>query len=182
MGPMPNLESISSMRKEPEQYAYYCVHFIPSLVGDRNWTKLCRTRMGVKETFDKMVTVSDEAFGLLILENYWDRWVAEWEEKRQAAEDGRDASFKNLPRTKYSENNPDVKKFGGWRRGGRRYNDLYNLVKLSRSSEEECASLAEEMDKRYARTEATESELALRRRGKSNSEEDHVDILVDLDD
>jgi hypothetical protein len=181
IGPMPNLDRIQSMRTKPESYAYFCVHFIPAIVGERNWTKLCRATMGVKETFKRLVTVSDEAFALLLLENYWDRWVAEWEEKKKADEDGRDVSFKGLPKTRYSENNPDIKKFGGWRRGAKRYNELYQDVELERSNREDSTRLDEEMDKRYERTEARDNESGVSRVKRGN-DEDHVDIVVDLDD
>ena len=51
-------------------YTFYCDYFLQCVVGRRGWKK------GVDSTeVREIATVTDEAFGLLLLENSWDKWV-----------------------------------------------------------------------------------------------------------
>jgi hypothetical protein len=76
----------------------------------------------------EIATPSDETFGLLLLENAWDRW------SYQAANpDG-----ETFPATKYSNEGSTTriaKMYAGWKSSGlHRFNDLQRLVKGDRTT------------------------------------------------
>lgn len=91
----------------------------------------------------KIVTVSDEAFALLVYENYVDKWIkaAAKEEEEDTTEAGRDNQKKNkaAERMRGMYTGATAKsgqcKFGGWNRDGMvRFNELFALVKEDRAS------------------------------------------------
>lgn len=98
-----------------------------------------------------MVTKSDEAFGLLLLDNYLDKWIVQAEEEETAGTkpeaetiDGQEKN-KRTKRIagKYTEKKKGHCKYGGWSSAGMaRFNQLYSLVKEDRAS-----AKAEEMER-----------------------------------
>ena len=74
---------------------------------------------------DKLVTISDEAFALLMYENYEDKWT-----KQGSAQAGQsEQSGKKVIRGKYTVQNSGTCKYGGSSHAGmKRFNKLYNLV------------------------------------------------------
>lgn len=97
------------------------------------------------EKLSELVTLSEEAFAFLVLENSLDRWI--FTAKRalvdngnalQGIDEGREEIFQteNLPASKYQVNckkNPN--KLGRWTsKGFSRYNELLDLVQIQRHS------------------------------------------------
>jgi hypothetical protein len=92
----------------------------------------------------KMVTKSDEAFALLIFENYIDKWATstpDGSEHDERIPGGGEPEVsvhgkRKQPRLrgKYTHKKSGHCKYGGWSREGiSRFNDLYNLVHEDRA-------------------------------------------------
>jgi len=122
---MPELEEILQLRDNQEghdAYCYYLYHFLPYIVGKHKWRK----EFNRSAVFDNLYTASDEAFGLLVLENNWDRW--KWEAERTKEEI--EAQKEDRPDVKYTTGKGGAaRKHQGWNgKGLRRYNELGELV------------------------------------------------------
>ena len=74
---------------------------------------------------DKLVTISNETFALLMYENYEDKWTKQGnEEAGQSVQSGR-----KVIRGRFTIQNSGTCKYGGWSHAGmRRFNELYDLV------------------------------------------------------
>ena len=118
---MPSLDSIAKGRSDKETYLKFCNLVLLNVVGKSTWNLGLLT---VKLT--KLATRSDEAFGMLVLLNNWDRakYIAEQElagtEKSQI-KDGR-------PKTRYTLEGGYALADGGWCNAG--------LVEMTRLSEQ----------------------------------------------
>ena len=66
-----SLDSILEGRKNVESYSFFFDRFIPILEKK----KIFLNRMKKAETDADLSSISSEAFGLLLLENHWDRWL-----------------------------------------------------------------------------------------------------------
>ena len=73
----PRMEQILKMRRGEDGYNedYDCFMrvFMPHVVGVREWT----TSMNKGGKISKIATATDEAFGLLVLDNNYDKWTAQ---------------------------------------------------------------------------------------------------------
>ena len=71
MGGFPTMEDLLKTRDDVGgAYTLFCDHFLQCVVRRRNW------RAGIEDKeVQKVATVTDEALGLLLLENSWDKWV-----------------------------------------------------------------------------------------------------------
>ena len=58
-------------RNNPEKYFLFASHFIAPVVGKKKFNSF-ESRFGIS----KYVSVSDEAFALLVFENNYDRWMS----------------------------------------------------------------------------------------------------------
>ena len=109
--------------------------------GKKKWTRKAKVLGTVTASQD--ITPSDEAFTILCLENYWDKWMAGRKTAMRGSENtenGQDATNKTL--TKWTDSRCGHYQFGGWNDAGLvRYNDLYQECKASR--EEANARVAE---------------------------------------
>jgi hypothetical protein len=116
-----------------------------------------------------LVTVSDEAFALLMLENYRDKWILRYEEACSA--DGRRNTDKRID-GKYTSSVKGHTEFGGWsRKGIKRFNALCELVEADRISDMAAAVEAGFMN--YMRnTEKGMSIVAKTRTGGADNEEE----------
>ena len=106
---MPDLERMLQGRNDPKAYSYYCHHFLSIVVGQRKYTR--SLRQGAK--LSEIATESDEAMGLLVLENSWDRW--KWElgkTKEQIKELEREKKAKQVKYTQGQQGS--ARKNGGW--------------------------------------------------------------------
>ena len=109
-------------------YTYFYDNILRCVVGKKIWKcNICRNA-----SITDFVSVSDEAFGLLVLENGWEKWKQIHQEKIQHAEEKKKikARYTNAEREGNSS-------FDGWKSVGlKRYNDLcLEVIKDRRSGE-----------------------------------------------
>ena len=87
------------------------------------------------------VTASDEAFALLLFENYSDKWFAQYKEAMEKDDNRHDnrnlmeATVQEKKRFtgKYTSRKNGQCEYGGWsKRGMERYNHFWHLVKKDR--------------------------------------------------
>ena len=60
------------LRKNREAFKFFCYNYVSSVVGLKKWEMNCK-----KMVVSEFVTVSDEAWALLMLEGNWDKWMYE---------------------------------------------------------------------------------------------------------
>jgi len=118
---LPTLEEILKLRQSPRNnnntpFTFIVEHLAGAVIGQRKWkTGRCYSPLSIS------MSVSDEAFMLLILENQYDMW--------------KDAETTRVGRGKYTENAPN-KKFCGWSNDGmRRFNQLLAQVRENRNKQ-----------------------------------------------
>ena len=70
-----SLNVILDMRKDTDAAysSFFCLHMLTPVVTARVWKALNSIEL---LSYQKFVTISDEAFALLVLENNWDLWIA----------------------------------------------------------------------------------------------------------
>jgi hypothetical protein len=161
----------SITEREKQAFYWFFSTFIECVCGKKAWGKLKYTSLVSKATLSnatpgkkvkytacflisaltnnaipgKIVTISDEAFALLLYENYISKWIEIAAENRNEEEGtpevGRDQRNKKKAeqrrRGKYTgaEAKTGQCKFGGWsQKGMKRFNTLYALVKEDRAS------------------------------------------------
>ena len=117
------------LHEDGDAYRLFLTRIVERIVGRASWK-----RNSDKKPLSRFCTKSDEAFGLLLLENSYDRWSKMWEiqdyknEKKQA------------PRSRYT-NSGDTRgergsnrKLEGWSMEGyKRFDELHKLVTADRA-------------------------------------------------
>ena len=121
---MPQLEEIMQLRKNVNgSYSKFCDVVLSQVTGRQDWKVNCG-KMPLRE----YASASDEAFGLLLLENSWLLW------REMAVKD--DDDEKMLQKSKYTMNGAGTKKNGGWKAEGiNRFNELAQMVKADREKD-----------------------------------------------
>ena len=125
-----NLDQIMQMRQEENiPYFDFIEFFVSSVIG-----KSCYKQNSCDKLLSEYVTISDEAFAILIFENNFDAWVDMGIRK--------DTSGTQVPR-KYTNGGKSKADVGssqhnkGWSEEGlKRFNELFDKVKKNRSSPE----------------------------------------------
>ena len=117
-------EQILRLRENPENsYMVFCDVVLAQIVGKHDW----KVNSGRKK-LSEYVTTSNEAFGLLLLENSW----TTWKEMAGNADSGQYISNKPL----YTLNGAGTKKNGGWKpEGWLRFNELAKMVQEDRNND-----------------------------------------------
>ncbi len=162
---VPSLADILSLgQNEEEAYKAFCDYILPSVCGRKtnqvkfNEIKIC-----------EIATPSDEAFGLLLLENAWDRW------SYQAA----NPEAETFPTTKYSNEGSTAriaKMYAGWKSSGlHRFNDLQRQVKEDRTTSDRVEFELNYLNARQAST-------SNKRQRISYGVMEYVSVDNDLDD
>jgi len=132
---VPTLRNMLSLRKLESgevnpAYLYLFQHFIPFVVGVNKYKREAKG-----SAVSAVVTPSDEAMALLIIENSESRWSDEFDKKQKGGEvDG------NMPTpSKYTTGGSNGKmkgytrKYRGWNLEGiKRYNEVLDLVRDDR--------------------------------------------------
>jgi len=108
---LPTLEDIMLKRDKEEIFLVFANSFSSQVVGVVSWRKNC-----VKMAISGMVTISDEAFVLLLLENNWESWSTNDESTNQTMK--RKAIW-----FKFTSSALGSKWFGGWSKEA-----SYNLI------------------------------------------------------
>jgi hypothetical protein len=75
---LPDLTDILGLRINQSAYMFYCEHFLPWVTG---WHEFMSRAHFLPVSH--LSTTSDEAFGLLVLEKYWEEWTHEEEEEER---------------------------------------------------------------------------------------------------
>ena len=127
-------------------FAFYCFHFLPCVLGRKLWVDGMRQ----KRKWSTFVTLSDEAYGLLVLENLYDQWMYEYENKNKSKTEKRQGGGG----PKYSTGvGREAKLMKGWSREGvERLNDLIKEVAVDRAEKE--AATEEETERKRASWDA----------------------------
>ena len=100
--------------------------------SDKLWTDKIKAN---KLLWNSDVTVVDQAFALLLLDNSWDRWLDIAAKMKLHPQD--QSMWKSNVATKYTVHGKDAKKNQGWKNQGLEYfNQLTEEVKESRQSED----------------------------------------------
>jgi hypothetical protein len=153
-GPPYRMDSLVKLRRsydgsaeDLEAFVWFLGTFLDCVSGARAWGG---QRKYVEEVSKaeikgvggkiKLVTVSDEAFGLLLYENYVDKWIQKYHDERRTllpsmlstAEKKKRGATKM--RGKYTTGSVGNCEFGGWsERGMRRFNELCDTVEEDRN-------------------------------------------------
>ena len=144
------IEELSTLRqaeteRQLEALVWFIGDFVESVAGRRTWGKLKYFQL-VNEARDQAtgktaVTASDEAFALLLFENYSDKWFAQYKEAMEKDDNRHDnrnlmeATVQEKKRFtgKYTSRKNGQCEYGGWsKRGMERYNHFWHLVKKDR--------------------------------------------------
>ena len=119
---VPSLQEILKLRQHPKDsdhgaFKFFVSEIVAGVVGQRKWSKTARCFTRVSDP-EAGITVSDEAFALLIVENIWDVVMLNGETCKYT---GKLANTSN-------------KRHDGWSAEGlERYNALHEKVKKNRS-------------------------------------------------
>ena len=115
--------------------------FLECVAGKRGWGMqkyFQKVSTAVdRETNEALVTVSDEAFALLMLENYREKWLLRYKEAcSSAAGRSRNSDKNKRIDGKYTSSINGHTEFGGWnKRGIRKFNFYCRLVEQDRLSD-----------------------------------------------
>ena len=189
--------------REQEAFFWFFGEFLECVCGARHWGKQKEHQLISKATLigtrEKIVTKSDEAFALLLYENYIDKWkkqgnieddedeqyedCAEEDEKKEDDDDSvhsagsqKKKTISKAVRGKYTCHNNGTMKYGGWSdQGMTRFNELYDLVKEDRRCRQAAA-----MEKEFLERAVWNSSDRKRRRTNSNVAATVVGELVDV--
>jgi hypothetical protein len=131
-------------------FLWFFASFLECVCGARSWREGKKTMLiseATDGTGEKLVTKSDEAFGLLLIDNYMEKWrtifltenanastqQVQLAEGDVAGQVGKKTTTKIVG--KYTVKKSGHCKYGGWsREGTARFNQLYNLVQEDRAS------------------------------------------------
>jgi hypothetical protein len=151
---LPAMDDIIKLRQSPRNnnnkaFTFIVEHIAGAVLGLRKWkTTRCYAPLA------KHMTVSDEAFMLLILENQYDLWLH--------------AESSKVGRGPYTENGPN-KKFCGWTNEGmRRFNKLSTEEVRNNRNKQHSSKVEEGTFKALA-----ERHKALLRGSRKNSRRHH---------
>jgi hypothetical protein len=128
---MPEVSAMMEGRDNVEAYAYYSYHFLPYILGKRRWRLVFNKRL----TMDDMATASDEAFGLLVLENNYKKWT--WMVNKNKEE--QKAKANEMPKTPYYTvgRGSRTEKYQGWTLAGmEKFGELGREITATHNSDE----------------------------------------------
>jgi hypothetical protein len=103
-----------------KDWFWFADKVLQCVAGRRGWGKEKTMKI-----LSESVTVSDEAFALLILVNNWDKWMAEHNSLARKID------------ALYTSSTQGNKKFSGWSDAGiQKYNKLFDQIEKDRSSDQ----------------------------------------------
>jgi ubiquitin C-terminal hydrolase len=125
----------SSNGGQNEAYIFFCEHFLKCIVGNTTFNKMLKLNLKLSE----IATPSDEALGLLLLENNEFKWISEAQNKgnKSTPQEG----IENIAKPKYTSGGRSkgttkglTRRYGGWKSDGiKRFNEFLDLVKEDRN-------------------------------------------------
>ena len=126
----PTMEDFLELHEGAEIYHLFVKEFVRKVVGEKTWKNNCyRILLG------EYCSVSSEGFGLLILENNYDRWISKVENPDNDAPETRYTTLAvTSGGTVTSGARGSTRRFQGWSQEGYdRFKGIYNLVKADRA-------------------------------------------------
>lgn len=134
---LPELSDMLEGRENPSAYSFFCYHFLPYVVGRTKWNYIMRTNRDIRD----VASTSDEALGLVLLENSWDRW--EWEHTKTKedikADNAKRPEERTGPQTKYTvgRGRKDVSRScSGWTNQGiLRFSELAKMTDTQKAED-----------------------------------------------
>lgn len=137
--PPYSMETLSKLRQsqteeEKEAFVWFAGELLECVCGKRAWgtRKKYRARMTDAKSTDTgaaVVTVSDEAFALLLYDAYIDKWIIRYHQDRRGEPHSKRIAGK------YTQKNGTSTEYGGWSEEGiRRFNQLCEMVQDDRKS------------------------------------------------
>ena len=117
-----------------ESYIYFCESFLKCIVGCQTFNRKWNLNMKLSE----IATPSDEALGLLLLENSEYKWLCDCETPGNSTNNKEESN--NITKTKYTSAGKQkeqkkgfTKRYGGWKNEGiQRFNKIMEMVKADR--------------------------------------------------
>ena len=121
-------------KEAEEAFVWFGGNIVECVNGKKNWKR--KKFIGLMA---ECCTVSDEAFGLLMLDNYWDRWVDLYEKKPK----------NQVAKATYTSSSMGHRKFSSWTPDGlTKFNALYKMVKWQRGAAATGAMVDEQLRRR----------------------------------
>jgi hypothetical protein len=141
LDPPYSVETLLKLRQsvtehEKEAFRWFIGDFVASVSGNKVWGRKKYYNRVSEAVIDRggndlVVTPSDEAFALLIYENYIEKWIVRYHLERRGEK--ADGNIKG----KYTSSINNECMYGGWSAEGiARYNELSEKVILDRQSEQ----------------------------------------------
>lgn len=140
----------ATTEREKKAFFWFFDNFIDCVVGANNWN-VVKTKQLVSDAVDnnnsKVVSVSDEAFALLLIDNYMEKWRKKASEEEETAtemtsnqttnHEGTRKAVAKMP-GKYTGKAKGQCKWGGWNvEGITQFNRLRRLVKEDRAADKD---------------------------------------------
>ena len=133
----------STNKEAKAAFMWFGNTIVECVTGKKSWKK--KKELGL---MSECCTISDEAFGLLLLDNYWDRWVDLYEKKPK----------KEVTKAAYTSSACGHRKFFSWTPAGlTRFNALYKMVKCQRGAAA-TGTMVDEQLRRHIRKQAGKHE------------------------
>ena len=128
---LPEKDALLAPRKDPEVFSIFSDSFLACLVGKMSYKSSVKN-----QRISSFVTVSDEAYTLLYLENCYDSWKAE---ATSAAE----------VKKKYTDQPQSSSRYKGWNEEGIvRYNELIAATQIARKGRT-CEIIEEDLQENW---------------------------------
>jgi hypothetical protein len=184
------MRGATTPREMEAQYWFYGT-FLECIAGKRAWgSKKFHTaitsaiRTGNETQKPDAVSISDEAFAIVLFENYRQKWIEKHEQKLlrgSASTEGMDVRMYG----KFTERNVGQSQFSGWTSEGiHKFNTYCNLVQDDRRSDH-CRAAEEELRQRLRQSDAgkryiVRQESNKKRKGVQHSRDQADDAYSDF--
>lgn len=137
--PPYSMETLCKLRQsrtadEKEAFLWFAGELLECVSGKRAWGARKKYKATISEaksneTGESIVTISDEAFALLMYENYMDKWIERYHDEKRG-EPG-----KKRIAGRYTKSSIGYCEYGGWSEDGvLRFNELCKMVQEDRAS------------------------------------------------
>ena len=145
------METLLKLRKsktnyEAEAFEWFFSEFLECVCGKRVWG-LQKYQQHISTTRDRdtgnmIVTISDEAFALLLIDNYRDKWISKFEASRRGE---LHRPGEKIP-GKYTNSKLGNTEYAGWtEEGHQQFNKYFDIVEEDRLKDREKRNEMEEL-------------------------------------
>ena len=166
--PENGLDDFLALREKPDIMCRFSENILRCVVGRREW-KDGVGRFMVRD----LATVTDEAFGLLVLENIWDAWMEVPVEEYFAPKKRGEKRKREVRTGKYTKDSKRASKFKGWSKDGlKRMNQLIAMVKEDREKNKD-------WDEGYLEVKRKHIASSKKKGTESGGMEEDVTVVID---